>query len=356
MERNIHKRIVSPEDVILVTGATGFIGSRVVRHLIELGFMNIRCFMRPACSTAKRKLLSDWRHSGAQIDVCEGNLLSREDCRRAVRDASVIFHLAAGRGEKSYPDAILNSVVTTRNLLDAAIAEGKLRRFVNISSFSVYSNIHKPRRNVLDETCPIEHHPLDRGDAYTFAKIKQDELTLEYGSRFNLPYVIVRPGHVYGPGNEAISARVGISPTGRFLHLGGSNTIPLTYVDNCAEAIVLAGLSHGVDREVFNVTDDELPSSRDFLKLYKANVDRFRSLYFPRFISYTLCWMWEGFSNWSNGQVPPVFNRKRWHAFWKNTQYSNRKLKQELGWRPRISTAEGLNRYFESCRERAAHA
>ena len=56
---------------------------------------------------------------------------------------------------------------------------------------------------------------------------------------------------------------------GIFLHLGGSNPIPFTYVDNCADAIVLAGLTPGVDGEVFNVVDDNLPTSRQFLRLYK---------------------------------------------------------------------------------------
>ena len=100
---------------------------------------------------------------------------------------------------------------------------------------------------------------------------------MEYGNKLNLPYVIVRPGHVYGPGNEAISARVGIGTFGTFLHLGGPNTIPFTYVDNCADAIVLAGLKPGVDGEVFNVVDDDLPSSRQFLGLYKKNVSTLSS-------------------------------------------------------------------------------
>ncbi len=82
-------------------------------------------------------------------------------------------------------------------------------------------------------------------------------------------------------GNEAITNRVGIGTFGLFLHLGGSNTMPLTFVDNCAEAIVLAGLTPGVDGQVFNVVDDDLPSSRQFLRLYKRNVRRFRSLYLP---------------------------------------------------------------------------
>ncbi len=59
---------------------------------------------------------------------------------------------------------------------------------------------------------------------------------------------------------------------GPFLHFGGFNSIPFTYVDNCAEAIVLAGLVSGVEGEIFNVLDDDTPSSRQFLKMYKQNV------------------------------------------------------------------------------------
>jgi len=288
--------------------------------------------------------------------VIKGNLLSREDCTTATKDVAVIFHLAAGRGEKSFPDAFMNSVVTTRNLLDACLRDTCLRRFVSISSFTVYTNTQKPRWRLLDESCPVEKRPELRGDAYCFAKVKQDEIVTEYGKRFRIPYVIVRPGHVYGPGNEGITGRVGIGTFGIFLHLGGSNTIPFTYVDNCVEAIVLAGLKKGVDGEVFNVMDDDLPSSRAFLRLYKQNVRRFNSIYVPHFVSYALCWLWEKYANWSEGQLPPVFNRRRWHAYWKKTRYSNERLKARLGWTPKVPMTEGLRRYFQSCRERGRYA
>ena len=189
-----------------------------------------------------------------------------------------------------------------------------------------------------------------RRDAYCFSKIKQDEIVAEYGKRFGIPYVIVRPGYVYGPGKKAITGRVGIDTFGVFLHLGGSNKIPFTYVDNCAEAIALAGLRNGVDGEVFNVVDDDLPSSRQFLRQYKRNVRRFKSIYFPHAMSYALCYLWERYSTWSQGQLPPVFNRSGWHAFWKKTTYSNEKLKERLSWTPRVTMAEGLRRYFEACR------
>ena len=180
--------------------------------------------------------------------------------------------------------------------------------------------------------------------------MKQDEIVTEYCKEFGIPYVIVRPGYVYGPGSRGITARVGTGTFGVFLHLGGSNRIPFTYVDNCADAIVLAGLKDGVDGEMFNVVDDDLPSSRQFLRLYKRNVRQFRSLYVPHAVSYLLCYLWERYSIWSEGQLPLSFNRKTWHSFWKKTHFSNAKLKTQVGWAPKVPMAEGFRRYFESCR------
>jgi nucleoside-diphosphate-sugar epimerase len=346
--------IVDRNARILITGATGFIGSRLVKRLLDSGFRNLRCFARPSSKTAQFETFSG--PNQPRVEVFRGNLLSREDCIAATKDVVIIFHLAAGRGEKSVPDAYMNTVVTTRNLLDASLQHGCLIRFVSISSFAVYTNTNKPRRGVLDESCPTETRPELQGDAYCFAKTKQDEIVQEYGKKFAVPYVIVRPGVVYGPGNKGLTGRVGLDTFGIFLHLGGSNTVPLTYVDNCAEAIALAGLTRGDDGEVFNVVDDDLPSSRQFLSLYKKNVKRFKSVYVPHLASYALCCLWEKYSVWSEGQLPPSFNRRKWFTYWKKTRYSNKKLKTLLGWTPKVGTTEGLMRYFESCRAGGQHA
>lgn len=346
--------IIGPDDLILVTGGTGFIGRKVVQCLYERGFRRVRCLVRPSSERTKIEALAAQCPAATSVEVCEGNLLSREDCAAACEGAAVILHLAAGTGTKSFADAFMNSVVTTRNLLEAAATHGSLKRFVSVSSFTVYDNTQS--RGKLDESCPMEERPARRGEAYCFAKVKQDGLVIERCPKLGIPYVIVRPGYVYGPGRAAISSRVGLDTFGMFLHLGGSNRIPFTYVDNCAEAIAMAGLVRGIDGEVFNIVDDDLPTSRQFLRQYKRNVRRFRSLYLPHLFSYALCSLWERYSEWSKGQLPLDFNRKRWCAYWKKTRYSNEKLKTRVGWEPRVRTADAFRLYFESCRNEKLHA
>jgi nucleoside-diphosphate-sugar epimerase len=336
---------VDRADRILVTGAAGFIGSRVVDNLLQRGFQNLVCLVRPSSNLTELDAIVRRKPVGAHVELVKGNLLSRADCGTACSEAALIIHLAAGMGEKSFPDAFMNSVVATRNLLDACLQQERVRRFVLVSSFCVYTNRQNSRR--LDESCPVEAHPELR-DAYCYAKVQQELMVAKYGKTSGLPYVVLRPGSVYGPGSSQITGRVGIGTFGLFLHLGGPNTIPFTYVENCAEAIVLAGLVKGVDGEVYNVVDDNLPSSRRFLGQYKKNVKRFRSIYVPHFIAYALCYVWEKYSQWSEYQLPPTFNRNRWYSEWRKTQYSNDKLKTRLGWRPKVSTEEGMRDFFTS--------
>jgi len=345
--------IIKDTDPILITGSNGFIGSRVVKTLIEYGFRNLRCFVRPSSNLETLKEIIHSAQVDNRVEILQGNLLSRDDCKKAVEGALIIYHLSAGI-EKSFPGSFMNTVVTTRNLLDEVIKNQNFKRFVNVSSFAVYSNMNLKHGGLLDETSEVETKPEDRGEAYCYSKVKQDELVLEYSRRYHLPYVIVRPGAVFGPGINSITGRVGIDTFGTFLHLGGLYRIPFTYVDNCAEAIVLSGIKKGADGEIFNVVDDDLPTSRQFLKLYKKNVKDFKSIYIPHSFSYLLCWLWESYSKWSKGQLPPVFNRNRWAAEWKGFVYSNRKAKELLGWSPRIPLDEALRRYFEYQKEAEA--
>jgi len=337
-------------DRILVTGSNGFIGSKVVEKLLEYGFANIRCFVRPSSRLDRLEKALSRFDAGKNVELVTGDLLSHDDCRKAAKGVSIIYHLAAGM-EKSFAGAFMNSALATRNVMDAFLQCGQPKRFVNVSSFAVYSTLSLKRGDLLDESCPLDDAPRERFDAYGFGKLKQEELVKEYGRKYKLPYVIVRPGYVFGPGKRELSGRIGIGTFGFFIQVNGSHSLPLTFVDNCAEAIVLAGLKANVDGEIFNVVDDELLTCRQFLDAYKKKVKSFRSIRIPYFAGYGLCSLWEKYSKWSKNQLPPAFNGRRCAAEWKGNRYSNQKLKDQLDWKPRVSMEKAMEAFlaqFES--------
>jgi nucleoside-diphosphate-sugar epimerase len=338
------RHLVQSSDRLLVTGSNGFIGTKVVERLLEYGITNLRCFVRPSGKLENLKKILSQRSNAKSVELVSGDLLSREDCRKATQDVSVIIHLAAGM-EKSFAGAFMNSALATRNLLDAFLEVGKPKRFVNVSSFAVYSNLSLKHNSLLDETCPLETASQERFDAYGFGKLKQEEIVREYAKHHRLPCVTLRPGYVFGAGKQELNGRVGIKIFGPFIQVNGSNLLPLTYVDNCAEAIVLAGLTPGIDGEVFNIVDDDLLTARQFLKTYKV-ARRFRSVSVPYWVAYSACYAWEKYSKWSKGQLPPAFNRRRCVANWKSQRYSNEKLKTRLGWKPRVPMKQAMETFL----------
>jgi len=340
--------IITFEEPILITGANGFIGSKVVETLIKYGFKRLKCFVRPSGDIFLNKI--NQKLNGNNIEIIIGNLLNWSDCERASKDVSLIFHLAAGI-EKTFAGCFMDSVIATRNVLEVLKNNKNLKRFIHISSIVVYSWEEIATRNVVDETMSLEREPELRFEPYTYGKVKQEELVMEYCNKFNIPYVILRPGEVYGPGKRKISGRVGINSFGFFIHLGGNNQLPLTYIDNCAEAIVQAGIKKGIDGECFNIVDDNLPTCKEFLKMYKEKVNKFYSLYLPYKFFYYFCCFWEYYSTWSKGQLQPVFNKRRCIANWKKIFFSNKKIKEKLGWSPIIPTYEALSYYFKYMKE-----
>ena len=326
-----------------MTGSSGFIGSKVVEILLEYVFTNVKCFVRPSSRLDRLREVTNRYGASRSVQIVEGDLVSREDCARAAQGAAVVLHLAAGF-DKSFASAFMNSALATRNLVEAFLEQPTVKRFVNVSSFAVYSNLKLRRGAPLDETSPLEDAPQERYDAYGFGKLKQEELVQKYGRTRGLPYVILRPGTVFGPGKKDLTGRIGIDTFGFFIHIGGANQLPLTFVDNCAEAIVLAGLVPGVHGEIFNVVDDETLTSSQFLRSYKRVQPTF-SVRLPYSIAYALSWAWEEYSRRSQGQLPPAFNRRRCAAEWKGNRFSNRKLRERLGWAPRVPMDEAMKRF-----------
>jgi nucleoside-diphosphate-sugar epimerase len=329
---------------ILLTGSNGFVGSALLRRLLAHGERDIRCFVRPGNDTSRIEAARG-EYPDAAIEICHGNLVSREDAAAGVSGVDVVYHLAATM-KGSPAEIFLNSVVTSKNLLDAL--HGRIKRVVLISSFGVYGVADLPPGDLVDENTPLENRPEKR-DVYSHAKWRQEKLFRDYRAKHDLPLVIIRPGVIYGPGGGAMSARVGLNLFGLFLHLGNNNLLPLTYVDNCAEAIVVAGKAPHAIGESYNVHDDDLPTAKTYLRRYRREVEKLNYIPVPYPVMKWLSGMVERYHRYSKGQLPAIFTPYKTANLWKRHRYSNAKLKS-LGWKQIVGTEEGLARLFEYLR------
>ena len=331
---------------ILVTGAGGFLGKAIVERLLAHGQNDLRCMLRDASKARGLEAIAA-RYPEARLEFVTANLRNPSEIPRAVAGADIVIHAAAAL-KGSPAEMFMDSVVASRNLLEAIANELRHIRVVLVSSFGAMGVAELPRGAMVDEKTPLEQHP-ERRDVYSHPKLRQEQLFWEYHQKYGFDLVVLRPGVIYGPGGGHFSTRVGLSLFGRFLHLGGKNLLPLTYVDNCAEAIVVAALHEGSSGQVYNVVDDDLVTSGQYLSLYKKNVRRVKSVPVPYF---ALMWgsrMVERYSERSKGQLPAIFTPYKTRAMWGGNQFSNAKLKS-LGWRPLLSTREGLERAFAAFR------
>jgi nucleoside-diphosphate-sugar epimerase len=335
---------------ILVTGAGGFLGVNVVERLLAHGQRDIRCFLRDKGKAARIEELAA-SNPGSSFEICYGNLKSKADCARAVADVAIVIHLAAGL--KGAPaELFVDSVVTARNLMEALGARTEppiaQTRVVLVSSFGVYGVVPLGRGAHVDESTPIEQCP-ERRDPYSHSKLRQEQLVREYQQKLGFELVVLRPGVIYGPGGGAFSNRVGIQVGPIFVHMGGNNLLPLSYVVNCAEAIVVAATHKDAAGQVYNVHDDEMPTASEYLRAYRKHVKKLRSIRVPYFATRFLAGRLEGYHRRSQGQLPAIITRYKAAAAWGGNTFSNAKLRG-LGWRPLVSTQEGMMRTFEYLR------
>lgn len=223
---------------ILVTGASGFIGQRLVARL------------RAQRESVRALVLPDERvHLDAEI--ARGDVTRPDTLAPALSGVRVLFHLAAVVGDWG-PEALYQSVNVdgTRNVLAAAAAAG-VERVVVASSLVVYGS--QLGREICDEDLPREHGC----GPYSRSKRAQEEMALDFHRFGRVPVTVVRPGNVYGPGSAAwVDMPVALLRAGRLPLIGrGDGDAALTWVDNLVDLFLLAGRSPAAVGRVYNAND-----------------------------------------------------------------------------------------------------
>jgi nucleoside-diphosphate-sugar epimerase len=234
----------------LVTGGGGFIGSNLVRALLERGD-EVRVLDN--FSTGNRANLG-----GLDIEVVEGDLRSYERVHNAVRGSEIVFHLGAlGSVPRSVQDPLTSNAVNidgTLNVLLAARDEG-VRRVVFSSSSSVYGT--RRELPVTEDQAPDPLSP------YGVAKLAAERYCVSFSRVYeSFETVVVRYFNVFGPRQSPYSQYAAVIPlfitaiaTGQPISIDGDGEQrrDFTYVSNVVDATLLAAEAGGASGQIFNV-------------------------------------------------------------------------------------------------------
>jgi nucleoside-diphosphate-sugar epimerase len=241
------------DDRLLVTGATGLVGSHVAERARGQG-LAVRALCREGSDTRFLDSIG--------VEKAVGDMTDAASLARAVAGATVIIHCAAKVGDWGpVDDYRAANVVGLERLLEAAMSTGTLRRFIHVSSLGVY----EARDHYgTDETEP----PGDGGiDGYTATKIEAERLMGDWIARRDLPATILRPGFIYGPRDRTVLPRLlERLKSGRFVFLGRADRlVNNTYVANLVDAIFAALERDDSLGRVYNITDGRLVTKREFI-------------------------------------------------------------------------------------------
>ncbi len=238
---------------VLVIGASGFIGGRLVERLVLECGAEVRAMVRRVSGAARIARLP--------VEVVTGDVLNAEEVRGAAGGCAVIFNGAKGTGADLVRRRA-TEVEGARHVVEAAVAAGG--RVVHLSSMVVYD---LPRDGELDERA----RPAPGGDPYTDAKRMGEQAALEAGIRLGVPVSIVQPAVVYGPYSTGHATDILEElRTGRPILIDdGQGICNAVYVDDVVTALLLAATSERAPGERFLISGPEHPTWRDFFAAYE---------------------------------------------------------------------------------------
>lgn len=234
----------------LVTGATGFIGTNVVRNLLDENHA-VRIFSR---KNEKPEMFRD-----RNLEIAAGDLADARSLINALGDIEVLYHIGEIKNT--------SKAASERNvkLLEALLgqAHNRLKRIVFVSSITVSGIPSSIPAN--EDTAP----GIILNDQYTDCKRRSEELLRKYAGE--VEYSIIRPAPVYGPGSRylgrLISILTSLGPLGIPFPGNAENLAPLIYVRDLASAIFRAGIEPAAAGQTFNLTDGLRHSWREFFEI-----------------------------------------------------------------------------------------
>jgi nucleoside-diphosphate-sugar epimerase len=225
---------------ILVTGGTGFIGSHVVEALLDRG-ERVRCLVRSA-----RRLR--WL-AGLDIEVIEGDCRQPGTLPSAVRGVDRVVHIAGETFASTEAAFFESNTEGTRNLVEACLASGTVRRFVFLSSQAAAGpgTRDRPARE-SDSPRPLS--------AYGRSKLAGEQCCLEAVDHMSVG--ILRPSAVYGPRDTGFLPYFRLVRRGFLLEFGtGEREISLCFVNDLVEGVVSVIDSHLESGSVYFIADSE---------------------------------------------------------------------------------------------------
>lgn len=312
---------------VLVTGATGFTGGALAAKLVERGD-EVVALVRANGNTAAL--------SKVGVTLAVGDITDRDSVIRAAQGCDIIYHIAAVYRTAGHPDAYYERVNTAgvQHVIDAA-REQNVGRTVHCSTIGVHGDIKEIPSN--------EESPFNPGDIYQRTKLDGETL-FAAAMQDGLSGSIFRPGAIYGPGDLRLLKMFKQIKRGFFpLFGGGENKYHLSYIDDLCDGIILCGEHPKAVGERFILCSDEY----DSMKQLAAIIAQELGVKAPTFTPPVAPLMWaaklcEALCK-PLGLNPPLHTR-RVEFFVKSRAFSNAKAKSLIGFSPKISTREGVQR------------
>ena len=318
--------------IVLVTGATGCVGSHVVEALAAPGD-KVRALVRDLRGPFP------WAPS-LNVEVFQGDLTQPEALRAAGTGVDQVVHCAAKVGDwgplEEYREA---NVEGLRHLLEASNGPS-LKRFVHVSSLGTYEARH---HHGTDETTPL---PVAHMDGYTQSKAEADRLALEYHHKQGMPVVVLRPGFIYGPRDRTVLPKlVENLRQKKVKYLGsGRQAMNCIYVGNLVDAVLLALESPKAVGEAFNITDGEYVSKKRFIEKVANGFSVPKPGWFkvPLWLAMPLAKWMESSARKNGAKEPPLLTGARVKFLGLNLDFSIEKAKKILGYAPKTSFDQGM--------------